>query len=85
MTQLAELSDRLVVMSERSVEYLRDIYQVPEEKIVLIHHGIPDVPFVASDAYKDKFDVSGKKIILTFGLLRRARALMWSLTPCRRS
>ncbi|MGB5727473.1 MAG: glycosyltransferase, partial [Thiogranum sp.] len=33
MMQLAEFSDRLVVMSERSVEFLRDIYQVPEEKI----------------------------------------------------
>lgn len=75
MTQLAEFSDRLVVMSERSVEFLRDIYQVPEEKIVLIHHGIPDVPFVESDDYKDKFGVSGKKIILTFGLLSPGKGI----------
>jgi glycosyltransferase involved in cell wall biosynthesis len=75
MTQLAEFSDRLVVMSERSVEFLRDIYQVPEEKIVLIHHGIPDVPFAESDAYKDRFDVSGKKIILTFGLLSPGKGI----------
>jgi len=73
--QLAEFSDRLVVMSERSVEFLRDIYQVPEEKIALIHHGIPDVPFVESDAYKDKFGVSGKKIILTFGLLSPGKGI----------
>ncbi|WP_456380482.1 glycosyltransferase family 4 protein [Thiolapillus sp.] len=75
MMQLAEFSDRLVVMSERSVEFLRDIYQVPEEKIALIHHGIPDVPFVESDAYKDKFGVSGKKIILTFGLLSPGKGI----------
>jgi len=75
MMQLAEFSDRLVVMSERSVEFLRDIYQVPEEKIVLIHHGIPDVPFVESDAYKDKFGVSGKTIILTFGLLSPGKGI----------
>ena len=75
MMQLAEFSDRLVVMSERSVEFLRDIYQVPEEKIVLIHHGIPDVPFVESDDYKDKFGVSGKKIILTFGLLSPGKGI----------
>jgi glycosyltransferase involved in cell wall biosynthesis len=75
MMQLAEFSDRLVVMSERSVEFLRDIYQVPEEKIVLIHHGIPDVPFVESDAYKDRFGVSGKKIILTFGLLSPGKGI----------
>jgi glycosyltransferase involved in cell wall biosynthesis len=75
MMQLAELSDRLVVMSERSVEFLRTIYQVPEEKIVLIHHGIPDVPFVESDTCKDKFGVSGKKIILTFGLLSPGKGI----------
>ncbi|VAW77982.1 Glycosyltransferase [hydrothermal vent metagenome] len=75
MMQLAEFSDRLVVMSERSVEFLRDIYQVPEEKIALIHHGIPDVPFIESDAYKDKFGVSGKKILLTFGLLSPGKGI----------
>ncbi len=75
MMQLAEFSDRLVVMSERSVEFLRDIYQVPEEKIALIHHGIPDVPFVESDAYKDKFGVSGKSIILTFGLFSPGKGI----------
>lgn len=67
--ELARLSDRLIVMSERSVDFLRDIYRIPEEKIVLIHHGIPDVPFTEPDVYKDKLDVSGKKVILTFGLL----------------
>jgi glycosyltransferase involved in cell wall biosynthesis len=75
LMQLAEFSDRLVVMSERSVEFLRDIYQVPEEKIVLIHHGIPDVPFVESDAYKDKFGVAGQQIILTFGLLSPGKGI----------
>jgi glycosyltransferase involved in cell wall biosynthesis len=75
MMQLAEFSDRLVVMSERSVEFLRDIYQVPEEKIALIHHGIPDVPFVDSDAYKEKLGVSGKKVILTFGLLSPSKGI----------
>ena len=75
MIQLAEFSDRLVVMSERSVEFLRDIYLVPEEKIVLIHHGIPDVPFIESDAYKGKFGVSGKKVILTFGLLSPGKGI----------
>jgi glycosyltransferase involved in cell wall biosynthesis len=75
MMQLAKFSDRLVVMSERSVEFLRDIYQVPEEQIVLIHHGIPDVPFVESDDYKDKFGLSGKEIILTFGLLSPGKGI----------
>ena len=59
--QLAELSDRLVVMSQRSVKFLREIYQVDAEKIVLIHHGIPDVPLIESSSYKGKFGLSEKK------------------------
>ncbi len=67
--QLEELSDRLVVMSERSEDFLRNIYKVKEEKIVQIHHGIPDVPLVDTEVYKSKFGVNGKQVILTFGLL----------------
>lgn len=75
IVQLAELSDRLVVMSERSVDFLRDIYRVDAEKIVLIHHGIPDVPLFDSSTYKGKFDVSDKKVLLTFGLLSPGKGI----------
>jgi len=73
--QLAEISDRLVVMSERSVDFLRDIYRVDEEKIVLIHHGIPDVPLLESSNYKSRFDVAEKKVLLTFGLLSPGKGI----------
>ena len=69
LCELAELSDRLVVMSEMSRTFLRDIYGVENSKIELIHHGIPDVPFVDPSYYKDDFGVEGRIIILTFGLL----------------
>lgn len=69
MQSLAELSDRLIVMSQRGMEFLKDIYQIPEEKVHFIHHGIPDVPFVDSNFYKDQFNVEGKFVLLTFGLL----------------
>jgi glycosyltransferase involved in cell wall biosynthesis len=69
MSKLSDLSDKLVVMSEKAVDFLKDIYAVPEDKIVFIHHGIPDTPFIDSSFYKDKFDVEGKKVLLTFGLL----------------
>src|SRR3954451_12319946 len=45
MQKLCELSSRVVVMSERSRRYLIDIYGVSAEKIDLIPHGIPDMPF----------------------------------------
>ena len=73
--ELFEQCDKLVVMAERAREFLTDIYGVPEEKVRLIHHGIPDVPFVDPNYYKDKFGVEGKKVILTFGLLGPSKGL----------
>ena len=69
MEELIDVSDRLVVMTERSVEFLHSIYKVPREKIDLIPHGIPDVSFVDANFYKDHFGVEGKQVLLTFGLL----------------
>lgn len=69
LEEVARLSDRLVVMSRHAQDHLQTVYRVPPEKIDFIPHGIPDVPFVDPNFYKDKFDVEGKTVLLTFGLL----------------
>jgi glycosyltransferase involved in cell wall biosynthesis len=69
LEEVAALSDRLVVMSKRGSEYLQNIYHVSPEKIDLIPHGIPDVPFVDPSFNKDLFGVDGKTVLLSFGLL----------------
>ena len=69
MRELIAHSTRLVVMTERGRTILQEVYQAPAAKIDLIPHGIPDVPFVAPDRYKEQFGVGGKKVLLTFGLL----------------
>jgi len=75
MKEVIKLSNRLVVMSQRSVKLLRDVYDVPSEKIDLIPHGIHDVPFVDPGFHKDKFDAEGKFVILTFGLLSENKGI----------
>lgn len=69
LQDLALLSARLVVMTEHGRSMLQKVYGVPAEKIDLIPHGIPDMPFVDPNFYKDQFDVEGKHVLLTFGLL----------------
>jgi hypothetical protein len=44
--RVAQASERMVVMSHRAIDILKAVYGVPEQKIVKIHHGIPDMPFV---------------------------------------
>ena len=69
MEEIARLSDRLVVMSEQAARFLREVYQVPAGKIDVIPHGVPDLPFMDPNYFKDQFHTEGKSVLLTFGLL----------------
>ena len=66
---IADLSARVVCMSEKGRQFLTSIYEIPDEKIDVIAHGIPDMPFVDPHFYKDRFNMEGKQVLLTFGLL----------------
>ena len=69
MEEIAALSDRMIVMSRHSAEILQEVFHVPSDKIDLIPHGIPDLPFTDPNFYKDGFGTEGKDVLLTFGLL----------------
>ncbi len=71
---LVKRSDMLVVMTERGRSMLLD-QGVPDSKISVIAHGVPDLPFVDPNFYKEKFNVAGRKVILTFGLLGPGKGL----------
>ena len=67
MDELTRLSERLVVMTAHGAATLQAVHGVPRDKIDLIPHGIPAVPFDCAN--KDHLGVEGKKVLLTFGLL----------------
>lgn len=67
--EIVTLSDRVIVMSQHSAEILQEVFHVPIDKIDLIPHGIPDLPFTDPNFYKDAFGTEGKDVLLTFGLL----------------
>lgn len=69
MDALIEVSDRLVVMTERGRTFLHEIYGAPATKIDLIAHGIHDVKFEEPESYKKIFAVEQRLVLLTFGLL----------------
>jgi glycosyltransferase involved in cell wall biosynthesis len=77
--EIAARATKLIVMSERAVHFLREIYGIDENKIVLIPHGIHDVPFVDPSYYKDQFSVEGQRVLLTFGLLHRNKGIEYML------
>jgi glycosyltransferase involved in cell wall biosynthesis len=67
--RIAEISSKVVVMAHKGHELLRSVYRIPDDKIEVIPHGIPDVAFVAPDRAKTRLGFAGRSVILTFGLL----------------
>ncbi|HUT78108.1 MAG TPA: glycosyltransferase family 4 protein, partial [Polyangia bacterium] len=77
--EIGRLSDRLVVMSNLAGGILHDVYDVPPEKVAMIPHGIPDMPFLDPNYYKDHFGVEGRKVMLTFGLLGPGKGIEYAI------
>lgn len=69
LARIVAASSKIVVMAEKGRELLRLVYQVPDEKIEVIPHGIPEFAFVEPDGAKARLGFANKAVILTFGLL----------------
>jgi glycosyltransferase involved in cell wall biosynthesis len=75
LKRIAELSSHVTVMAKRAKAMLADAYGVPPEKITHIYHGVPDLPYLDPAYYKDKFQLEGKKVLLTFGLISPGKGI----------
>lgn len=73
LVDICDESKTLIVMNERGVHMLTDIYGVPKRKIKLIPHGIPDISF--NHKHKRSLGLSNRKVILTFGLIGRNKGI----------
>lgn len=79
MEGLIRRSDRLVVMARKGAEILRETYGVPDTKVDIIPHGIPDMPFIDSSFYKAQFGVEGRMVLLTFGLIGPGKGIEYAI------
>lgn len=62
-------SSRLVAMTEMGRTILIHDLGITPEKISVIPHGIPDMPFLDPAYEKHRFGLDGRDVVLTFGLL----------------
>ncbi|WP_237153947.1 glycosyltransferase family 4 protein [Oryzibacter oryziterrae] len=69
MDRVIKASSKVVVMAEKGRALLQDVYGVAPEKIVVISHGVPDVPYCSPEAIKRSEGYDKRRVILTFGLL----------------
>ena len=79
LTHIAELSTLVVVHAQMAVQLLEEVYGLPGDKIVVIPHGTPDVPFLDPSFYKDRFQAEGRLLLLTFGLLGPNKGIEYAI------
>jgi len=73
--EIGERAARIVVMSKRAIEFLKEIYNIPSEKIDYIEHGVPDFEKVSPVDIKRKYNFEDRKLLLTFGLISRNKGI----------
>jgi glycosyltransferase involved in cell wall biosynthesis len=69
LAQLCSLSTKIVVLANKGIDLLKDIYGIDEKKIVMIPHGAPDVPFLDPAYYREDFHLGSREVMMTFGLI----------------
>jgi glycosyltransferase involved in cell wall biosynthesis len=78
---IVALSTRVVVLCNLGRRLLVDIYGIDESKIIIIPHGVPDVPFDYSlaDAKKKLGFDPNAPIMTTFGLIHQNKNIQLAL------
>ena len=71
---IGEHAAQVVVMNRLAIEFLTTIYRIPEEKIAMIHHGVPDFGLLKRGKEKI-FNFPGKTVMCTFGFLGRNKGI----------
>ncbi len=69
LKEVCQLSNAVVVMIETMVERLVNIYQVPVEKIAVIPHGVPDIPYGPTTEFKKQLRLEKRFVVSVNNLL----------------
>lgn len=76
---IAEASAGVVVMTQNAAQILQDDYGISKGKVTVIPHGTHLVPHLDKNALKEKYGVSGRKVLSTFGLLSSGKGIETTL------
>jgi glycosyltransferase involved in cell wall biosynthesis len=70
---ICDKSKAVIVTANLATDILNRDYGIEREKIYVIRHGTPNVPFTKSDETKKKLGLDGKIVLCTQGLLSQGK------------
>jgi glycosyltransferase involved in cell wall biosynthesis len=74
LKEICKMADKVVVMSQMAITFLTSVYDVTNEKIAFIEHGVPDIQFDKKQS-KAEFKLKKKKVLMTFGFIGRNKGI----------
>lgn len=77
--QISSIAESIIVMTHASEKILIKEYRIPKQKITVIAHGTHLVPHLDNGFLKNKYALSGKKVLSTFGLLSSGKSIETTL------
>jgi len=78
LKDIAYHSASIVVMTRTALQLLKNC-NVKREKINVIPHGCPDVPFITSEKPKTSLGLRGRIVLTTFGLINRGKGIQYAI------
>lgn len=72
-------ADAVIVMTNNASQILKNDYDIADTEITVIAHGTHLATHLSQNNLKDKYDLSGKKVLTTFGLLSSGKNIETSL------
>lgn len=77
--QVAMLSHQTVVMTDYMKEKAVMLHKMPSSLLSVIPHGVPDVPLQRLQGTPGQVYLSGKKVILTSGLIHQGKGIQYTI------
>ncbi len=77
--KIYDLSDKIVVSANVGVDILKSTFHLPLTKLIVIPHGVPDVPFIDTERPKKHIGLPGKFVIGSYGLLNPDKGIEYVL------
>uniref|UniRef100_A0A7C3MHV3 Glycosyltransferase n=1 Tax=Dictyoglomus thermophilum TaxID=14 RepID=A0A7C3MHV3_DICTH len=70
---------KVVTMARNTIELLVNIYNIPEEKILHIPHGVPINTKVDREKLKRELGLEGRFVVSTFGLIGPGKGIEYAI------
>ena len=83
ISTIDESVDSFIVMTQSAAKILTDEYHIDTDKITVIPHGTHLVEHSNKDVLKEKHQLTGRKVISTFGLLSSGKCIETSISALR--